>query len=108
EVQRLWVRRKTGEESQLPIEGVRSAPKGDLLVAFVGIETREDAEGLVGATLSAFREDLQAPNDDEIFQGDLIGLTAFDERGAELGKVEELWSSGPVPNLVIRASGREL
>ena len=108
EIERVWIRRKGGEESQLQIEGVREAPKGDLLVAFERIETREDAEGLVGATVMAFREDLDAPADGEVFQGDLIGLSAFDERGTALGTVEELWSSGPVPNLVIRGEGREL
>ena len=33
---------------------------------------------------------------------DLVGLKAFDEAGIELGVVAEVWSTGPVPNLVIR------
>jgi 16S rRNA processing protein RimM len=106
EVQRLWARRRSGEESQLTIEAVREAPKGDLLVAFTEVITREDAEALVGSTLMAFRDDLEKPGDDEMFQGDLIGLEAVDESGAPLGKIEELWSSGPVPNLVIRGGAR--
>src|SRR5207249_316890 len=80
----------------------------DLLVAFAGVETREDAEALVGATLLVFREDLEAPAAGEMFQGDLIGLTAVDEQGVTLGIVEDLWSSGPVPNLVIRGARGEL
>jgi 16S rRNA processing protein RimM len=108
EVERVWARRKDGREHELTVEAVRAAPKGDLLVQFGGIERREDAEGLVGTTLSAFREDLEAPADGEFFQGDLVGLTAFDPDGKRLGVVEEIWSSGPVPNLVIRGEGAEL
>jgi 16S rRNA processing protein RimM len=108
EVERVLVRRRDGSEAELPVEAVRAAPKGDLLVAFAGIETREGAEGLVGATLLAFREDLEPPSEGEFFQGDLVGLTAVDPDGKTLGVVEEIWSSGPVPNLVIRGGGKEL
>jgi 16S rRNA processing protein RimM len=108
EVERVWARLRSGEERELAIEGVRDAPKGDLLVVFVGIETRKTAEALVGATLSVFREDLEAPAAGEFFQGELVGLEAVDPQGAPLGKVEEVWNSGPVPNLVIRGDGREL
>jgi 16S rRNA processing protein RimM len=71
------------------------------------VERREDAEALVGATVLVFREDLEPPEEDEYFQGDLVGLTAVDEAGNVLGRVEELWDTGEVPNLVIRAEGRE-
>ncbi|MBL8953136.1 MAG: 16S rRNA processing protein RimM [Myxococcaceae bacterium] len=108
EVDRVLVRRRDGVEVELPVEAVREAPKGDLLVAFGGIETREAAEGLVGGTLLAFRDDLDAPEEGEVFQGDLVGLAAFDAAGNALGTVEEIWNSGPVPNLVIRGGGKEL
>lgn len=108
EVDRVFVRRKDGAESELEVEEVRTAPKGDLLVSFGGITRREAAEGLVGSTLFAFREDLEAPEEGEVFQGDLIGLLAFDPAGNALGTVEEIWNSGPVPNLVIRGGGKEL
>ncbi len=108
EVERVWVRRRDGTEQELRVEAVRDAPKGDLLVAFEGIERREESEKLVGSTLLAFREDLEAPQEGEFFQGDLVGLAAFDPDGKPLGIVEEIWSSGPVPNLVIRGGGKEL
>lgn len=108
EVERVLVRRRDGAEVELPVEAVREAPKGDLLVAFGTIETREAAEALVGGTLLAFREDLEAPEEGEVFQGDLVGLTAVDPEGNALGVVEEIWNSGPVPNLVIRGGGKEL
>jgi 16S rRNA processing protein RimM len=101
-------RRDDGTEVELKLEAVRGGPKGDLLVSFGGVEGRTAAEGLVGSTLLAFREDLEAPAEGEFFQGDLVGLNAVDPSGTVLGVVEEIWSSGPVPNLVIRGGGKEL
>jgi 16S rRNA processing protein RimM len=108
QVERVLARRRDGSELELALDAVRDAPRGDVLVAFASIETREAAEGMVGATLLAFREDLEAPQEGEFFQGDLVGLTAVDPSGQPLGVVEEIWNSGPVPNLVIRGGGKEL
>lgn len=104
-VQRVRVRTRAGEERELRIESLRPTPKEDIVV-FEGVETREAAEGLVGSTVFVYREDLEPPAEGEYFQGDLVGLTAVDEAGQELGKVEELWATGEVPNLVIRSPGR--
>jgi 16S rRNA processing protein RimM len=71
-----------------------------------GIADRTAADGLVGSTVVVFREDLEPPAEGEYFQGDLIGLEAVDEAGSSLGKVEEIWNTGPVPNLVIRGPDR--
>jgi 16S rRNA processing protein RimM len=100
-VERVRVRTRAGEERELRIESLRPTPKEDI-IAFEGVETREDAEGLVGSTVFVYREDLEPPAEGEYFQGDLVGLTALNEAGQELGKVVELWATGEVPNLVIR------
>ena len=105
-VERVLVRPRTGPERVMRIESVRPTPK-EMLVVFEEVEGRAAAEALVGATVLAFREDLEPPAEDEYFQGDLVGLTAVDEAGNVLGRVEELWSTGEVPNLVIRAEGKE-
>lgn len=101
EVERVLVRPKEGDELELFIDSVRETGK-EILVVFEGIEGREAADKLRGATVLAFREDLEVPADGEFFQGDLIGLEAFDEAGEQVGVVEELIEAGPVPNLVIR------
>ena len=105
-VERVLVRTRSGEERLLRIESVRPTPK-EMLVIFEAVEGRSAAEALVGATVFVFREDLEPPAEDEYFQGDLVGLTAVDASGQVLGRVEELWNTGEVPNLVIRAEGRE-
>lgn len=108
EIDRVFVRTRGGEEREYELEGVREGPKGDLLVALGGVRRREDSEPLTGSAIFAFREDLEAPADGEIFQGDLVGLEAFSPDGARLGVVEEIFAAGPVPNLVIRDGKAEL
>ena len=92
----------------MAIEAAREGSGGDLLVSLEGVTTREAAEALQGAQLLAFREDLEPPAEGEFFQGDLVGLEAVTPEGRRLGRVEEVWSSGPVPNLVIREGAEEL
>jgi 16S rRNA processing protein RimM len=104
-VDRILIRTRSGEERVMVLESVRPTPKEDI-VALEGVESRTAAEALVGSAVFVFREDLEPPAEGEFFQGDLVGLTAVDESGAELGRVEELWATGEVPNLVIRAPNK--
>jgi 16S rRNA processing protein RimM len=107
DVERALLKLRDGSEVELRIDSTREANK-DLLVSFEGVEGRTRAEGLVGATVSVFREDLEPPGEGEVFQGDLVGLKAQTESGEPLGEVVEVFSAGEVPNLVIRgAPGRE-
>lgn len=108
EIERVWLKPAQGPEREVAIEDVREGPGGDLLVALAGVTTREAAEALQGAQLLAFRDDLSPPAEGEFFQGDLVGLEAVTPEGRKLGRVEEVWSSGPVPNLVIRGGAEEL
>jgi 16S rRNA processing protein RimM len=100
-LERVLLRRRDGDERELRVAATRIATK-EILVTFEGLEDRVGADRLVGATVLAFREDLPQPAEGEFFQGDLLGLEAFDESGAALGEVSEILESGPVPNLVIR------
>ncbi|MGZ6076340.1 MAG: ribosome maturation factor RimM, partial [Myxococcaceae bacterium] len=40
-------------------------------------------------------------------QGDLVGLEARTPEGVPLGRVTEIWNTGPVPNLVIQGTAPE-
>lgn len=102
----LRLRLKSGEEKDLSIEGFRPADK-ELLLTLAGIASRTEAESLVGAAVFVLRTELPEPAEGEFFQGDLVGLAVFDEAGAPLGTVEEVWNTGPVVNLVIRREGFE-
>ena len=99
DVERIQLRRKDGSVHVVALKGVR--PAKDILIEMEGVNSRTQAEAWVGSTVAVFREDVDAPEEGEYFQGDLVGLDAFDEEGNALGRVESLFTSGPVPNLVI-------
>jgi 16S rRNA processing protein RimM len=107
-LERIRLVSRAGEASERRVEAVRFTPK-ETLLRLQGVTDRSAADSLRGATILAFREDVPGPSEGEYFQGDLVGLAVQDEQGLELGLVEELWSTGPVPVLVIRSSkGEEL
>jgi 16S rRNA processing protein RimM len=108
EVEQVLARPRSGGERELTIEDVREGAKGELLVTFAGLRGRVAALALVGSGLFVRRADLEAPAEGEYFQGDLVGLTAVTPEGVRLGVVEALWSTGPVPNLVIKDGDLEL
>jgi 16S rRNA processing protein RimM len=107
EVELVIAKLKDGTERKLTIKDVREGPGGDLLVTIKGVQSRVQADVLRGSGVFVRREDLEAPEEGEFFQGDLIGLTAVTEEGATVGTLEEVWSTGPVPNLVIRQGQTE-
>ena len=107
DVERILARRRDGVEEELKLREVNAMPKGEIRVRIDGITTREKAEGYIGSALFVFRDDLEPPEGDEFFQGDLLGLQAYDVAGTLIGTVEEVWNTGPVPNLAIRKDGVE-
>ncbi len=100
-VEEIVIYRRGGGEEVRRIEEVREGPKGNLLVVLEGVQNRAGSERLVGGKCYVRRADLGEPDIGEYFQGDLLGLEAFDPSGARLGVLKEIWNTGPVPNLVI-------
>jgi 16S rRNA processing protein RimM len=56
-------------------------------VQFDGLSDRAAAEGLKGIDLFVPRERLPAPDEDEYYHADLIGLDAISSDGKSIGKV---------------------
>ncbi len=117
QVKRLFLDRRTGTAlgpvpgEEVKLLAARPAAASEWLVRVERITDRRSAETLKGRSVHVFREDV-APADEgsgEFFQGDLVGLEAVSPEGTSLGRVEAIWSTGPVPNLVIRGGeGEEL
>lgn len=108
EVERLVLVTRKNETKELKVTSVGESPGSDLLISFGGIKHREQAEALTGSAVHVLREDLEPPAEGEFFHGDLVGLEAWTPDGRKLGVVEEVWSTGPVPNLCIRDGKEEL
>jgi 16S rRNA processing protein RimM len=75
------------------IEKVRPA-KGHLVARLRGIGDRETAEKLTNTKLFVPRERLPAPQDDEFYYADLVGLRVEDEDGNEIGAVTAVHNFG--------------
>ena len=75
--------------------------QGDVVVATVeGLETRNDAEALKGATVFVSRSAFPTPSENEFYWIDLIGLDVFTPNNEPLGRVADLMETGP--NAVLR------
>ena len=70
------------------------AHSGNVLAKLEGIETREQARGLIGRTVSVRRADLPEPAAGIYYWSDLLGLEVVNEQGLVLGAVEEMFSNG--------------
>jgi len=84
----------------LKVESVRQK-KDVFLLKFQGVETIEEAKRLVRKELFVREEDLPPLEDGEFYLYQLEGLSAYNERGELMGKVQGVLESRGVPILVI-------
>ena len=68
--------------------------KGALVARAKEVASREDAEALRGLELFIARDALPAPDADEFYFADLIGLRAVTADGAELGRIKSVQNFG--------------
>ena len=90
-----------------PIKTVRITPKGFLL-DLKGVDDRYAAAALRGEDLSLDRADLDSPEEDEFYVGDLVGLTALNEAGKRLGEVAETFETAAHEVLVVRTEAGDV
>jgi 16S rRNA processing protein RimM len=88
------------------ISQVRRTPKG-FLVDLEDVGDRSEAANLRGEGLVLDRRELDAPEEDEFYVDDLVGLTAVGESGEVLGTVEETFETPAHEVLVVREEENE-
>jgi 16S rRNA processing protein RimM len=67
----------------------RQTPKG-FLVDLEGVDSRDLAASLRGSELVLDREELDAPDEEEFYVGDLVGLEVYDYTGTYIGSVVDI------------------
>lgn len=72
-----------------------------------GADTRSAAEALEGLYVAAPREALPAPEQDEYYWADLVGLEVVNLQQDVLGRVASLIETGANQVLVVKDDGRE-
>jgi 16S rRNA processing protein RimM len=85
---------RTRDGRELKITAYRLSKPGEAVISFAGVTDRNAAEALKGMELFVPRAALPAPDDDEFYHADLIGLEAHDHEGRVLGKVSALHNFG--------------
>ena len=84
----------------------RQTPKG-FLIDLEGVGDRDLAASLRGSELILDREELDAPEEEEFYVGDLVGLEAYDELGARVGSIANTLETPAHEILVIRDDEEE-
>ena len=102
------LRRPDGSTRALRIASCSRAGR-NYLVSLAGIDTRDEAEKLVGAELLLDRAEFAPLPDGRHYLVDLIGLEVRTESGAVLGRLADLMKTGANDVLVIeREGGKEV
>lgn len=84
--------RKNGDVKEMEIATVRKVALG-LLIRFSGVEDRDVAGNLRGSEICVPEADRLPLPDSEAYLDEIIGMSVVDaDSGAELGKVEEVYS----------------
>ena len=92
----------------LPVSILRSRPQGhSAILALNGIETRNQAEELVGQGVLVRKTDLPDAQVDEYYWHQLRGLKVVTTDGRELGIIQEIFSNGAQDLLVVRGRSGE-
>ncbi len=73
---------------------VKILADGFVIASAPEIKSREDAQALKGVSLYVNRDVLPAPEEDEFYLNDLVGLKAFDDTGAPMGVVKAVYNFG--------------
>jgi len=74
---------------------------GTVVACANGVDERNAADALRGARIFIARSSFPAPQKDEYYWTDLIGLEVVNREGVSLGHVRDLMSTGPQTVLVI-------
>lgn len=83
--------------------------QGKVIVARLkGIDTREDAAALTGASILVQRSDLPRLKQDEYYWSDLIGMAVVNTEGDELGTVTRLFETGANDVMVVKGERERL
>jgi len=99
----IWLVKKDGKWLELSIEQGR--PQGKTLVAKLkGVDTREQAETWVGATIAITRSMMPEPADNGYYWTDLIGLSVITKEGETLGSIKSLMETGSNDVMVVKSA----
>ena len=100
-----WMLELAGRVQEVAIEHGEAHGKG-VLAKLAGVEDRDQAGELVGATISVSRRALPACAPGEYYWADLEGLAVHDQAGNVLGNIDRMLGTG-AHDVMVLGSGEE-
>ncbi len=97
----LWHLGKNGQWQTFEVEEGKVVPDG-LIVKFVGINDRNQAEALRGLTIAVPRTEFAETEEDEYYWTDLVGMQVVNLEKIILGEVIDLMQTGAHDLLVLK------
>ncbi len=97
-----WLLVHRGEENSVAGAKGKLNPNGSVTARLPEVETRDDAERLMGAEIWVLRSQLPPAKPGEYYWVDLEGLAVSTGEGVELGKVAHLFNNGANDVVVVR------
>lgn len=101
EYEKIYLRLPNKQVVEKEIEN-SFARDGVFHAKLLGVDSRDAAFALKGATVCVDRDDFPEPEDDEFYWVDLIGLSVRNKQGENLGLVKDLMETGANDVLVVR------
>ena len=101
-----WLVEHNGQRTPMTLLNGQRHGKG-LVVRLEGVDSREAAERVAGATIWLKADELPALASDEYYWYQLEGLRVHTVDGVALGRVEYLFETGANDVLVVRGEDRE-
>lgn len=103
-----WIISTAGQNTRtIEIDDARKQGRG-LQVKLAGIDSRTDAEHLIGFDIHVERSQLPAVKEGECYWIDLIGLSVQTEQGVLLGKISQIMETGANDVLVVHGERERL
>jgi len=103
----IIVRQSSGQNKSLEIKWVKPHT-GTALIKFHGINSRRQAEALVGAELFIPKQELPELEDDAHFWFDLIGMAVYTAENEYLGRLESIIETGSNDVYVVQGNHKEV
>jgi len=97
----------SGQENTYEINWIKPHSKVDLL-SLKGVETRHQAETLIGSELFIEKEKLPELDDGSYYWFDLIGMDVFTTDSAHLGRLERVIQTGSNDVYVVKKGSDEI
>ena len=103
----VWQLGKPGSTWQ-PYSFIEGAVQSKSIVARLkGVDDRDQAFGLRGTSIAVLRNELPAPEEDEYYWADLVGLQVINQHDETLGTIVEMMETGAHDVMIVRGADGE-